>query len=126
MNVRFGIHPVGAIAWAYERSFGRGNVPYDIVLEMEELNEDFPHTQVSLVIGANDIVNPAALEDEGCPIYGMPVLEVWKGKRTVIFKRSRKPGYAGIDNPLFYHANSRMLFGDAKDSMEKLVSLLRS
>lgn len=127
INVRFGIHPVaGRLPGHMNVLLAEANVPYDIVLEMEELNDDFPHTQVSLVIGANDIVNPAALEDEGCPIYGMPVLEVWKGKRTVIFKRSRKPGYAGIDNPLFYHENSRMLFGDAKDSMEKLVGLLRS
>ena len=127
VNVRFGIHPVaGRLPGHMNVLLAEANVPYDIVLEMEELNEDFPDTQVSLVIGANDIVNPAALEDEGCPIYGMPVLEVWKGKRTVIFKRSRKPGYAGIDNPLFYHENSRMLFGDAKDSMEKLVGLLRA
>jgi len=126
VNVRFGIHPVaGRLPGHMNVLLAEANVPYDIVLEMEELNEDFPHTQVSLVIGANDIVNPAALEDEGCPIYGMPVLEVWKGKRTVVFKRSRNPGYAGIDNPLFYHGNTRMLFGDAKDSMEKLVGLLR-
>ena len=127
VNVRFGIHPVaGRLPGHMNVLLAEANVPYDIVLEMEELNEDFPKTQVTLVIGANDIVNPAALEDEGCPIYGMPVLEVWKGHRTVIFKRSRKPGYAGIDNPLFYHANSRMLFGDAKDSMEKLVGLIRN
>ena len=93
---------------------------------MEELNEDFPDTQVSLVIGANDIVNPAALEDEGCPIYGMPVLEVWKGNRTVVSNGAENLGTLDIDNPLFYHANSRMLFGDAKDSMEKLVGLLRA
>jgi NAD(P) transhydrogenase subunit beta len=127
VNVRFGIHPVaGRLPGHMNVLLAEANVPYDIVLEMEELNEDFPKTQVTLVIGANDIVNPAALEDEGCPIYGMPVLEVWNGDRTVIFKRSRKPGYAGIDNPLFYHANSRMLFGDAKDSMEKLVGLIRN
>ena len=127
VNVRFGIHPVaGRLPGHMNVLLAEANVPYDIVLEMEELNDDFPQTQVTLVIGANDIVNPAALEDEGCPIYGMPVLEVWKGERTVIFKRSRKPGYAGIDNPLFYHENSRMLFGDAKDSMEKLVGLLRA
>lgn len=127
VNVRFGIHPVaGRLPGHMNVLLAEANVPYDIVLEMDELNKDFPKTQVSLVIGANDIVNPAALEDEGCPIYGMPVLEVWNGQRTVIFKRSRKPGYAGIDNPLFYHENSRMLFGDAKDSMEKLVGLIRA
>ena len=127
VNVRFGIHPVaGRLPGHMNVLLAEANVPYDIVLEMEELNDDFDKTQVSLVIGANDIVNPAALEDEGCPIYGMPVLEVWNSERTVIFKRSKKPGYAGIDNPLFYHERSRMLFGDASDSMSTLVSLVRN
>ncbi len=102
------------------------NVPYDIVLEMEEINEDFPKTDVVLVLGANDIVNPAALDDPGCPIYGMPVLEVWESARTIIFKRSRRTGYAGIDNPLFYHERTEMLFGDAKDSMEALVTAIKA
>ena len=127
VKVRFGIHPVaGRLPGHMNVLLAEANVPYDIVLEMEELNDDFDKTQVSLVIGANDIVNPAALEDEGCPIYGMPVLEVWNSDRTVIFKRSKKPGYAGIDNPLFYHERSRMLFGDASDSMSTLVNLVRN
>ena len=92
---------------------------------MDELNDDFEDTDVSLVIGANDIVNPGALTDESSPIYGMPVLSAWESARTVVFKRSRRTGYAGVDNPLFYHERTRMLFGDARDSVDQLVAALR-
>ena len=102
------------------------NVPYDIVLEMDELNDDFPETDIVLIIGANDIVNPSAQTDPNSPIAGMPVLEVWKAKRAVMMKRSRRTGYAGVDNPLFYEPNTRMLFGDAKDSMDAIVSALKA
>jgi NAD(P) transhydrogenase subunit beta len=101
------------------------NVSYDIVLEMDDINADFPQTDVVLVIGANDTVNPAAAEDPGSPIAGMPVLEVWKARQVVILKRGMATGYAGVENPLFFKDNSRMLFGDAKDSIDKLVSALR-
>jgi len=93
---------------------------------MDEINPDLPRTQVVLVVGANDIVNPGALDAESSPIYGMPVIEAWKADRVVVFKRSRKPGYAGVDNPLFYNENTRMLFGDAKDSMDALVGALKA
>ena len=101
-------------------------VPYDTVLEMEEINHDFPRTDVVLVIGANDIVNPAALDDPGSPIYGMPVLEVWKSALVVVSKRGMAAGYAGIDNPLFFHENCRMLFGDAKKSVDALVAAVKA
>lgn len=100
-------------------------VPYDIVLEMEEINEDFPHTDVVLVIGANDIVNPGALDDPSSPIYGMPVLEVWKAKTTIVMKRSMASGYAGVENPLFFLPGTQMLFGDAKKNVEAILSELR-
>jgi NAD(P) transhydrogenase subunit beta len=100
-------------------------VPYDIVLEMDELNDDFPDTDVVLVIGANDTVNPAAMDDPDSPIAGMPVLEVWKSGQVVILKRGMASGYAGVENPLFFKDNSRMLFGDAKESVDKLLGLLR-
>jgi len=96
-------------------------VPYDIVLEMDEINDDFKSTDVVLVIGANDIVNPAALEDAGSPIAGMPVLEVWEAKTSIVMKRSMASGYAGVDNPLFYKENTRMFYGDAKASIDKLL-----
>jgi NAD(P) transhydrogenase subunit beta len=99
-------------------------VPYDIVLEMDEINEDLPETDVVLVIGANDTVNPAALEDPNSPIAGMPVLEVWKAKEVVVFKRSMAAGYAGVQNPLFFRDNSAMLFGDAKDRVEDIIKAL--
>ena len=101
-------------------------VPYDIVLEMEEINEDFPSTDVVMVIGANDIVNPGALDDATSPIYGMPVLEVWKSKTVVVMKRSMASGYAGVENPLFFRENTSMLFGDAKKNVDAILTELRA
>jgi NAD(P) transhydrogenase subunit beta len=99
-------------------------VPYDIVLEMDEINEDFPSTDVVLVIGANDTVNPAAIDEPGSPIAGMPVLHVWEAKSVVVFKRSMNAGYAGVQNPLFFKENSAMLFGDARDRVEDIIKAL--
>jgi NAD(P) transhydrogenase subunit beta len=100
------------------------HVPYDIVFEMDEINSDFPEVDVSVVIGANDIVNPSAQEEPDSPIAGMPVLEVWKGKTTIVMKRSLATGYAGVQNPLFFKENTRMLFGDAKSTLEALLRKL--
>jgi NAD(P) transhydrogenase subunit beta len=99
-------------------------VPYDVVLEMDEINDDFPDTDVVLVIGANDTVNPAATDDPGSPIAGMPVLKVWDAERVIVFKRSMNTGYAGVQNPLFFRDNSRMLFGDARERVEDILRAL--
>jgi len=125
ISIKFAIHPVaGRLPGHMNVLLAEANLPYDIVFEMDEINSEFNATDVVLVIGANDIVNPGALDDESSPIYGMPVLEVWDAKSVIVLKRSMATGYSGVGNPLYFRDNAWMLFGDAKESLNKVYALL--
>jgi H+-translocating NAD(P) transhydrogenase subunit beta len=125
VEVRFGVHPVaGRLPGHMNVLLAEAKVPYDVVLEMDEINDDFEHTSVVLVIGANDTVNPAAAEDPTSPIAGMPVLRAWEAENVIVFKRSMASGYAGVQNPLFFRENTAMLFGDAKERVEDILRAL--